>query len=803
MYDFTQDFTDYQKLVPNADLTVKPPSTGNTEPQGYDFTKDLESYRKIAPDMSGLESVNDPLIKKAQLAQDKQIEEDKKKLQLAADLMIESGYSPDPEGVASAQITEGARKSLAGMQDKILGKTGVITQRFGNRNPIEKFSGGVNYGTDIGVPRGTKVSVPPGKWKVIEAYAGAEEGKSAVNRGYGNSILVQNQETGEKMRFSHLSQVGVRPGEIVDGNKIVGATGSTGNSTGPHLDLEMYDRSGRLIDILNTPYSSYLGLGQGGGSGKGGGNPMMDKITQVGRDVIGAVGNTPILPFIPQITPNRMASYKAPLEDQTQNIPQAARNAFPITQIPEQIGSTVRQIGRFASLKPDAMDLATAPLMFMGGVKAKEIPTSALKKISTTDRQIMGDFVTAIENGEAKKVLGNLGKDAENIAKALGIPETSTNKTIAKHFNDIIEAMDKKGIKPLLDKEVPIIKPSTGGEIGGIKELVQEAKKYKSAEEFKNFMRGSATQYGEYNPKLRAKYGVTGEATRISELGVNPNLEVTIYRGVPDPTKHKIIDGDFVTTDKLSAESYAGRNNVVSMKVKAKDLIADYPSEFDAKNPFYTGSEFIYSDSKNKITKLTDDQLTKIYNQAHSSGEIGRIKILSTEPSIKTFYPNGFNNIDDIPDDILFSLRDGKKYIKKNGEILLNEVVPINKIKDTENLSAKAADNEYIKSNNITMPKNDSAILVDSNNNIIDGHHRYLLAKNANDKTIPVLKVPDESSSKIFEQYKKVIPKVNEELQSLKLQNNKFKYETGLDNPKLLKRISEIESSAGIPKRTK
>jgi len=277
MYDFTQDFTDYQKLVPNADLTVKPPSTVTTEPQGYDFNKDLEGYRKIAPDMSGLESVNDPLIKKAKLAQEKQQEEDKNKLKLAADLMITSGYSPDPEGVASAQITEGARKSLAGMQDRILGKSGVITQRFGNKNPIEKFSGGVNYGTDIGVDRGTKVSVPPGKWKVMEAYAGAEEGKEATNRGYGNSILVQNQETGEKMRFSHLSQVGVRPGEIVDGNKIVGATGSTGNSTGPHLDLEMYDRSGRLIDILNTPYSSYLGLGQGGGStkGEGGGNPLV------------------------------------------------------------------------------------------------------------------------------------------------------------------------------------------------------------------------------------------------------------------------------------------------------------------------------------------------------------------------------------------------------------------------------------------------------------------------------------------------------------------------------------------------
>lgn len=144
--------------------------------------------------------------------------------------------------------------------------------------------------------------------------------------------------------------------------------------------------------------------------------------------------------------------------------------------------------------------------------------------------------------------------------------------------------------------------------------LVEEARKYKSAKEFILKMRGSATQYTDYTPELR-KGGISKEDFRITEKGVNPELEVTIYRGVPN-TKTRIVEGDFVTTDRLSAESYAGKNNVISKKVKAKDLIHDDPNNFDPKNPFRIGSEFIYSDSKNKLTKYTDEQLTDIYNKA-------------------------------------------------------------------------------------------------------------------------------------------------------------------------------------------
>ena len=132
---------------------------------------------------------------------------------------------------------------------KILGVSGPITQAFGNYNPaIEKYSGGVNYGTDIGVPTGTKVSLPKGRWQVIDANTGG------FNQGYGNSIYAQNLETGEKMRLSHLSQVGVKKDDVIDGGRVIGATGATGNVTGPHLDLEYYDKNGQIGNVMNSRY---------------------------------------------------------------------------------------------------------------------------------------------------------------------------------------------------------------------------------------------------------------------------------------------------------------------------------------------------------------------------------------------------------------------------------------------------------------------------------------------------------------------------------------------------------------------
>lgn len=56
--------------------------------------------------------------------------------------------------------------------------------------------------------------------------------------GYGNNIIV-NHGGGKKTRYAHLSQFYVKRGQVVGKGESIGAMGSTGWSTGPHLHFEV------------------------------------------------------------------------------------------------------------------------------------------------------------------------------------------------------------------------------------------------------------------------------------------------------------------------------------------------------------------------------------------------------------------------------------------------------------------------------------------------------------------------------------------------------------------------------------
>lgn len=136
-----------------------------------------------------------------------------------------------------------------------------VNKGFGERNTADIYSGGINRGTDFAMSKGTPVTLPQGNWKVIDAFSGATaEGPNnkqrGINQGYGNSVFVQNLDTGERLRFSHLSKVNVQRGQTLKGG-LVGETGATGNvagKTGQHLDLEYFDSKGKLADVRKSSY---------------------------------------------------------------------------------------------------------------------------------------------------------------------------------------------------------------------------------------------------------------------------------------------------------------------------------------------------------------------------------------------------------------------------------------------------------------------------------------------------------------------------------------------------------------------
>ena len=83
-------------------------------------------------------------------------------------------------------------------------------------------------GVDLAVVTGTPVhSAINGK----VLYAGWND------QGYGNLVIVQNGDY--KTYYAHLSEIPVTVGQTVTQGEVIGLSGSTGNSTGPHVHYEV------------------------------------------------------------------------------------------------------------------------------------------------------------------------------------------------------------------------------------------------------------------------------------------------------------------------------------------------------------------------------------------------------------------------------------------------------------------------------------------------------------------------------------------------------------------------------------
>lgn len=175
---------------------------------------------------------------------------------------VQGGMSLAPQSqlqASSPQFAEATKGS--GVQSQGIVSHRGMSQAFGNKNSIEVFSDGINNGVDFKTEPGTPVKLPPGNWEVIESFGGATRQGfvgNGDNNGYGNSVMVRNRLTGEKIRFSHLSKVGVRPGQLVDGGSTIALTGHTGNSSGPHLDVEYRNAGGQLADVMRSSYGTYF-----------------------------------------------------------------------------------------------------------------------------------------------------------------------------------------------------------------------------------------------------------------------------------------------------------------------------------------------------------------------------------------------------------------------------------------------------------------------------------------------------------------------------------------------------------------
>ena len=61
---------------------------------------------------------------------------------------------------------------------------------------------------------------------------------TGVKQGYGNCVEISHGN-GLLTRYAHMSRIEARIGEVIQPGRLIGAIGSTGRSTGPHLHFEV------------------------------------------------------------------------------------------------------------------------------------------------------------------------------------------------------------------------------------------------------------------------------------------------------------------------------------------------------------------------------------------------------------------------------------------------------------------------------------------------------------------------------------------------------------------------------------
>ena len=124
-----------------------------------------------------------------------------------------------------------------------------ITSRVGGR--IHPISGVYKYhsGMDIGCQYGDAVWASDGGTVVL----------AGVNGGYGNCIMIDHGIVNGDHYYTlygHLSSIDVSYGQVVSQGDYIGAVGSTGVSTGPHLHFEIRNSAGPTD--FNWRFESFL-----------------------------------------------------------------------------------------------------------------------------------------------------------------------------------------------------------------------------------------------------------------------------------------------------------------------------------------------------------------------------------------------------------------------------------------------------------------------------------------------------------------------------------------------------------------
>jgi len=137
---------------------------------------------------------------------------------IAEQIAAASGVSVLPAGPMSSP-------SAAGL---IWPVSGTLSSTFGARSSPGGIGSTYHEGIDIAVPEGTPIRAAASGTVIMASY----------NGGYGNYTCIDHG-SGLSTCYGHQSSFAVSSGQSVSQGDVIGYSGNTGSSTGPHLHFEV------------------------------------------------------------------------------------------------------------------------------------------------------------------------------------------------------------------------------------------------------------------------------------------------------------------------------------------------------------------------------------------------------------------------------------------------------------------------------------------------------------------------------------------------------------------------------------
>lgn len=178
---------------------------------------------------------------------------------------VREGVDGQKKVTYSITLLNGYQDTLEAINETIILEPVNAIVKVGTKTTLKRGSGrnyGIVSGKRISSPYGYRNHPITGKKSFhsgvdiaanfgngVYAYGDGKVVEAGWNGAYGNSILIDHGN-GLKTRYGHLSKIYVRVGQKVGTNYKIGAVGSTGFSTGPHVHFEVL-KNGQTKNPLN------------------------------------------------------------------------------------------------------------------------------------------------------------------------------------------------------------------------------------------------------------------------------------------------------------------------------------------------------------------------------------------------------------------------------------------------------------------------------------------------------------------------------------------------------------------------